>query len=308
MSPDSTPDNRPGEPRPRPNGESGERSGDRSRSRRRSSRGGRSRSGASGAAQAQPAAGSAPAGPPASPAPNGRPPQGGARPGGQNPGGQGQGQGRGGGQAGQGGGGGENRNRSQGGRRGPEGGERGRSQGQGGGRPANADSARNQNQQQEASRAKRRDAERDAENIPNLTDWSFEHAGYTAWMAHAQILPTLTPQRAIRSYIVDIHAGEDAVNPRLWPAIQPFLGLEVVGPTAENGARALAETFRRLAGELDLPPAADYLRDNPPVEAAVSSPVQAALDTALPLDLDHPQEDIDIMNEGRKGSPLPRRD
>ncbi|MFA7330236.1 MAG: hypothetical protein WC326_04095 [Candidatus Delongbacteria bacterium] len=314
MCPDPTTPDRSNDPRPRPGGESGDRSGDRSRTRRRSSRGGRGRSGAPGAtpAPAQGAPAGTPGGPPAGSAGGGggRPPQGGGKPGGQGaPRNQ---------QSGSGGGGGDNRNRSQGGRRPGEGGERpagerpggGRAPGQGGrgGQPAEGGrgQAPSQAQQQEAARARRRETEREIEAAPSLQDWSIEHLGYVAWMAHAQILPTATPQRAVRSYIVDIHAGEDAVNPRLWPAIAPFLKLEVVGPTAEAGARALGEAFRQLATELELAPAADYLRDNPPPEVTVSSPVQAALDTALPLDLDHPQEDIDIMNEGRKGAPLRR--
>ncbi len=298
MSPDPTTPDRSNDQRPRSGGDSGDRSGDRSRPRRRSSRGGRGRSGAPGA----PGASSAPA----QSVPAGTP-------GGGKPGGQGAPRSA---QSGSGGGGGENRNRSQGGRRPGDGGERqggGRAQGQGaqggrGGQPAEGGRgpAPSQTQQQEAARARRRDAERELEAVPSLQDWSIEHLGYVAWMAHAQILPTASPQRAVRSYIVDIHAGEDAVNPRLWPAIAPFLKLEVVGPTAEAGARALAEVFRQLAAELELAPAADYLHDNPPPEVTVSSPVQAALDTALPLDLDHPQEDIDIMNEGRKGAPLRR--
>lgn len=310
MSPEPNSENRSSDPRPRPNGDSGDRSGDRSRSRRRSGRGGRSRSGAAGgtpapAGQTPPQGSGAPA---ATPAQGARPAQGGGRPQ--------QGQGGQGGQNGQRpanqpgqGAGGEGRNRAQGGRRSADGNERGGGrpqQGQGG-RPAAADGGRGQAQQQDAGRSKRREAEREGENIPNLTDWSFEHAGYVAWMAHAQILPTVSPQRAVRSYIVDIHVGEDAVNPRLWPAIVPFIKLEVVSGSAEAGARALAEAFRQLAATEALAPAAEYLKENPPSENPISSPVQAALDTALPLDLDHPQEDIEIMNEGRKGAPLPRR-
>jgi hypothetical protein len=194
-------------------------------------------------------------------------------------------------------------------------GERGnRGEGGGGGRPAGRGapvesgkgSSQAQAQQQEAARAKRREQERDADPTPNLSDWSFEHLGYTAWMAHAQVQPIRDPRHSLRSYIVDIHAGEDAVNPRLWPEIAPFLKLETSVPGPEAGAKSLAEKFRALAAELGLRPAADYLAENPPPEVSVSSPVQAALDTAIPLDLDTEQEDIDVMNEGRKGAPIRR--
>jgi hypothetical protein len=125
-------------------------------------------------------------------------------------------------------------------------------------------------------------------------------------MAHAQVVPLADPARAVRSYIVDIHVDEDAVNARLWPAILPFLELEAAVPNAELGAKELAQAFRALAKDTALPPAEQYRALLPPVEAVVSSPVQAALDSAMPLDLDHPQEDIEVMNEGRRGARLPR--
>ena len=296
------------DPRPRPAGNGDSSGGDRPRGRRRSGRGGRGRSGSGGSGEGQAQ--------------------------GQTQGqttGQAQGQGRG-----------ERRgeprgerrgearadNRNRGGRRSgdvptpggeaktdrPRGDRGGRGEG-GGGRPAGRGGAgeaakaqaQNQAQQQEAARARRREAERESEPTPSLQDWSFEHLGYTAWMAHAQILPIRDPKRALRSYIVDIHAGEDAVNPRLWSEIAPFLNLETTGPGPEAGAKALAEMFRALAAEAGLRPAADYLAEHPPAEVPVSSPVQAALDTAIPLEPDTDQEDIDIMNEGRKGAPLPPR-
>lgn len=296
------------DPRPRPAGNGDSSGGDRSRGRRRSGRGGRGRSG-SGAGQPQ---GQAP-GPATGPSPEAN---GGQARNGNERRGESRGESRG-------------DNRGRGGRRSGEGasqgsegrsdrprGERGgRGEGGGGGRQASRGGGdagkaqaqgQNQAQQQEAARARRREAERESEPTPNLQDWSFEHLGYTAWMAHAQIQPIRDPGRALRSYIVDIHAGEDAVNPRLWPEISPFLKLEATGPGPEAGAKALAEQFRALASELGLRPAADYLAENPPPEIPVSSPVQAALDTAIPLDLDTEQEDIDIMNEGRKGAPLRR--
>ena len=186
---------------------------------------------------------------------------------------------------------------------------------QGGNRPSSGRGGQQQQQQggrgregretQDPARARRRDQE--TVEAPDLAAWSFEHLGYTAWMAHAQILPTATPERAVRTYIVDIHVDEDAVNPRLWPAIQPLLDLEVTAADAAKGARALAEAFRHKAGETGLPPADQYRQVLPPVEATVSSPVQAALDTAMNMDLDHPQEDIDVMNEGRRGQRLTPR-
>lgn len=186
---------------------------------------------------------------------------------------------------------------------------------QGGNRPSSGRGGQQQQQQggrgresreaQDPARARHRDQE--TVEAPDLAAWSFEHLGYTAWMAHAQILPTATPERAVRSYIVDIHVDEDAVNPRLWPAIQPLLELEVTAADAAKGARALAEAFHRKASETGLPPADQYRQVLPPVEATVPSPVQAALDTAMNMDLDHPQEDIDVMNEGRRGLRLTPR-
>jgi len=142
------------------------------------------------------------------------------------------------------------------------------------------------------------------DEVPNLLEWAIDHAGYTFWIAHADILPAAVADRAVRSYVVDVHAGDDAVNPRLWPVISPFLELEVAAPDKKEGTRRLAELIRTRAAELELPAVAAYLEVAPPVEQAVSSPVQAALDTAIPLELDTLYEDIAVMNEGRKGAPL----
>lgn len=136
-------------------------------------------------------------------------------------------------------------------------------------------------------------------------EWAIELAGYTFWIAHADIQPAAMADRAVRSYIVDVHAGEDAVNPRLWAAISPFMELEVAAPNMQTGRKRLEELIRATAEALNLPPVAAYLEVAPPVEQAVSSPVQAALDTAIPLELDTPWEDIEVMNEGRKGAALP---
>lgn len=157
----------------------------------------------------------------------------------------------------------------------------------------------------QAVRSRRRTVEEEA---ADLQAWAIEHLGYTIWMAHADVLPRASAERAVRTYVVDIHAGEVAVNPRLWPAITPFLELEVLAADQTQGSRRLQELLRGRAAELGLPPATDYLLLAPPAEVTVSSPVQAALDTAMPMELDHPQEDIDIMNEGRAGVRLPRRD
>lgn len=190
----------------------------------------------------------------------------------------------------------DDRGRQQG-RRGPEGGNRQAGRGQEN-RPAQPQGRGGAGADH---RSRRREVEEEA---PNLLEWAIEHAGYTFWIAHADIQPAAMAQRAVRSYVVDVHAGEDAVNPRLWAVIAPFLELEVAAPDMQSGRKLLEERIRQCATEQALPPVSAYLEAVPPVEQAVSSPVQAALDTAIPLELDTPWEDIEVMNEGRKGAPL----
>jgi hypothetical protein len=137
--------------------------------------------------------------------------------------------------------------------------------------------------------------------VHDLADWAFEHDGYTIWTARMRLIPPTSDGRAWRSYIVDVHCEEFAVDRRLLPEIVELLELSVRHVDEAAGRDDLARLFADEAGRLNLPPAEQYRGRLP--EDAVSpfmTPAQTALGTLQPLDLDTDQETIDLLNEGRR--------
>lgn len=188
-------------------------------------------------------------------------------------------------------------------------GRRNNNRGGGGGRGGNQQGQSNRSQRGRSSgnqqqRQSRKRSGSPQERIPELSDWCFDHRGYTVWMAQSQVPLASSKERLVRIYIVDIHAGEHAVDVKAWPVIEDFLNLDSHAPTFDKGRKQLAEAFAREAERRKLPSADQYNAQVPAPESKYAPVSENALAGAMELERDHPQEDIDLLNEGRKGAPL----
>lgn len=146
------------------------------------------------------------------------------------------------------------------------------------------------------------------ETIPDLHSWAFSERGYTVWTARMRISPPGSGGCGWRTYIVDVHVDELAVDRHYLSELLPLLELSVAHVQEEAGVAELAGIFARAAEEATLPDAATYLA-RLPEEATLpgTTPTQTALYTLVPLDLDTDQETIDLLNEGRVGETRPAR-
>jgi hypothetical protein len=161
--------------------------------------------------------------------------------------------------------------------------------------------SRNNQQKQQQGRKRTITAQ---EQVPDLNDWRFDHRGYTVWLAQSQVQQAASADRRIRTYIVDIHVDEHAVDSKAWPVIEPLFQLDSHAPSFDRGRKMLADLFAREAGRVNLPPADKYKAEVPEPESRYAPVSENALASAMELEMDHPQEDIDLLNEGRKGAAI----
>lgn len=171
---------------------------------------------------------------------------------------------------------------------------------------AASESARGRGSRRRSGRGAKAGAQPEAadERFPELASWAFAERGFTVWTARMKVQPPTSDGRAWRTYIVDVHLDELAVDRRFLAELAPLLELSVLHAREDAGVAELAARFAAAAIEADLPDANAY-RERLPEEALVpgQTPTQNALGTLLPLDLDTDQETIDLLNEGRRGAP-----
>ncbi len=137
-------------------------------------------------------------------------------------------------------------------------------------------------------RTKRTDGLEVAPQIPNLRDWCFEFRGYVFWMAFNQLYPPLSDGRNHRAYLVDVHAGDDEVNPQYLPEVEELRHMFVLAASVKEARRLLEETVCSRVEAISLIPVEEYLARLPIVAEPEAEPVPNEPPSGLILPLEPP--------------------
>ena len=154
-----------------------------------------------------------------------------------------------------------------------------------------ANRSRSQSSKRQRGRGRRGSSAPAASVIPNLSDWCFELRGYVFWMAFNELYPPMSDGRNQRAYIVDVHAGEDEVDPQYLPEIVELKPLFVTGHSMKDCRKLLEAMVAEKLEAIGLIPVEEYMQRLPVVVEAEASEALAPEGLILPMDSPPPEAD-----------------